>query len=549
MAVAVIAAIALAFLTHSLNGVSASAALFLGGVTGIYVARSFLKQEIHSAFKKKKQFSVWEWAVIAIFIIASLRSFLWLIYHDGNCIKVFSANNLGDLSLHITFINYLSAVSHWWPISPILLCEPLHYSIGPDLFNSLLLLVGVPLEQGLIWMGLLGACLAGLALWRWGKAFGIAAFLFNGGLAGILFFKSIDPENAVQWKNLFLSLFVTQRGFLYALPAGLLLLSEWKSHFSEERIEVKLPFMLQVLLLGAMPLFSVHTFLFLSVMMIGLLFAVSQLRKFLFFMALTAWPFAFLVLKLISGGGKITPHFIDWHLGWMQQGNPLWFWIWNFGISIPLVILFMVYLRMQPSWEARKAEAFVWPAVLIFIGCFFIRFAPWPWDNTKLMLWSWITIVPFLWEYLIASCPWLLRYMLCFLLFGSGVLSLTYGLNNQHGYEIAKQSELQETAALVRYLPANAIIATAPDYNHPILLLGHPVVAGYEGHLWSHGLSYQKQLSDLHFIMMGEEGWEERAQELGIRAIFWSDLERTAFPGSRLPFAYQQKKPMIYEIQ
>ena len=141
-----------------------------------------------------------------------------------------------------------------------------------------------------------------------------------------------------------------------------------------------------------------------------------------------------------------------------------------------------------------------------------------------------------------------MRGVLCLLLFGSGALSLAYGLDGRHGYEIAQRSELDRTAVLLHYLPPAAVIATAPAYNHPVLLLGHPVVAGYEGHLWSHGLSYQQQLADLNFIMMGEEGWENKARSLGIRALYWSRWEREAFPHSKLPFVYQQEQPFLYEV-
>ncbi len=128
-------------------------------------------------------------------------------------------------------------------------------------------------------------------------------------------------------------------------------------------------------------------------------------------------------------------------------------------------------------------------------------------------------------------------------------MTLIDGLGAKHGYKIACGSELDAAAALLKNIPADAVVAIAPEYNHPVLLLGQPVVAGYEGHLWSHGLDYHERFSKLHSIMMGEDGWEATAKRLGVRFIYWSGLEEVAFPQSRLPFAHGQKLPMVYQIQ
>jgi hypothetical protein len=164
------------------------------------------------------------------------------------------------------------------------------------------------------------------------------------------------------------------------------------------------------------------------------------------------------------------------------------------------------------------------------------------------MMWSWLTIAPFIWSDLIAKRVWWLRSLLCCLLFSSGLLSLACGLDQRHGYELAKRSELDVTAALLHDFGPSAVIATAPEYNTPVLLLGHRVVCGYEGHLWSHGLPYQEQLVDLDSIMMGEPGWKKKAHALGIAAIYWSSLEKEKYPNSQFPFAHQQGEPFLLKL-
>src|SRR6476469_8729668 len=62
---------------------------------------------------------VWFWLLAACFAIFAVRSFCWLIYWDGNDVKVQSPNNLGDLSLHLTYINHFASGVPLWPDNPI----------------------------------------------------------------------------------------------------------------------------------------------------------------------------------------------------------------------------------------------------------------------------------------------------------------------------------------------------------------------------------------------------------------------------------------------
>jgi hypothetical protein len=495
--------------------------------------------------------SFWDWLMIAIFSAASARAFFWLITENGDQWKILSPHNLGDLSLHLSFIHWMAVTHHWWPASPILAGDPLRYPLGSDLWNSLLLVAGVPDMRGLLWCGIGGAALTGYALWRWGGAMALAALLFNGGLAGILLLKGGDPDAFCEWKNLFLTLFVTQRGFLFALPAGLLLLAVWREeNFTEER-RVTLPLSVQVLLLAVMPLFSIHTALYLGVAMVGVAIASSKKRSRIIRLSLFAWPVMALLgwLVITGAGGPSAIHAIGWNPGWMSDGT-VFFWFWNFGISLPLggtLCLILLQKKNLSDHSLSEARAFVWPAVAIFGLTLFIRFAPWAWDNMKLMLWSWIVIAPYLWSLLLAGRPLVIRTGVLLLLFASGAVTLVAGLDSRHGYELIARSTLAETAWMVRDLSPQAVIACAPEYNHPILLLGHPVVAGYEGHLWSHGLDYKKRLAGLNSVMMGEPGWKEKAHELGASFIYWSALEKNRWPDSHLPWA-QEAIPSLHSL-
>ena len=81
----------------------------------------------------------------------------------------------------------------------------------------------------------------------------------------------------------------------------------------------------------------------------------------------------------------------------------------------------------------------VFPALGVFALCCMIRFAPWEWDNTKLMMWSYVAVLPFLWSELFLRWPVWLRGIGCVALFWSGFISLLGGLDSNHrGFEIGR---------------------------------------------------------------------------------------------------------------
>jgi hypothetical protein len=235
--------------------------------------------------------NIWIWLLGACFAIFAVRSFCWLLYTDGDALRIQSPYNLGDLALHITYIRNFASGVPFWPDNPIYVFSRLRYPAGIDLFNALLCKVDVDLVQGLIWVGLLASVATFYAFFRWGGAFAIAAFLFNGGIVGFEILRTHElldyqGDKTIAWKSIPLTMFVTQRGLLYAIPAGLLLLWHWREKFfpqvttasgpsnppsaNDLRVAAAsrrgpLPFWMELSLYATMPLFHFHTFLALSI--------------------------------------------------------------------------------------------------------------------------------------------------------------------------------------------------------------------------------------------------------------------------------------------
>jgi hypothetical protein len=503
----------------------------------------------------------WTWVLAACFAIFAIRSFCWLLYIDGNQLKVQSPNNLGDLALHITYIRNFANGVPLWPDSPIYVFSHLRYPAGTDLFNALLSCVHVDLTRGLVWTGLLGSIATCYAFYRWGGAFGVAGFLFNGGIAGFqilnssTFLKFLDyqGDKTIAWKSIPLSMFVTQRGLLYAIPAGLLLLWDWREKFSrnlaQDRHRAPLPFWVELSLYASVPFFHVHTFLALSIVLASLfIMGDADTRK----RVLTLLASAFLPATFFVW--LITDHFragsvLEWHPGWVQSdedfAGPFFsFWFSNFGILIPLVFV-MIGLCIQRVWKTgirwggklSEEMVFLSAATAIFVFAFFVKTAPWGWDNLKIMIWAYFLVLPFLWTHLIARWPMPVRVAICIALFGSGFVSLLGGLAaGRNGFGFTDRAELDGVGNAIRTLPVEARFAAYPIYNHPLLLQGRKVVLGYPGHLWTEGFDYRETEEQLRELMGGAGDWRETAHHLRTRYIFWGREEKINYPMSGRPW-------------
>jgi hypothetical protein len=596
------------------------------------------------------------WLVAAFFALFAVRSFVWLLYIDGGDLKIQSPNNLGDLSLHIALIRTFANGVRLWPDNPIYAFSKLRYPAGIDLFNGLLCLVHVDLMRGLVWTGLLASLATFYAFFRWGGTFGVAGFLFNGGIAGFQILNFFNPSTLgkfldyqgtqadiahkpIAWKSIALSMFVTQRGWLYAIPAALILLWHWREkYFRDEpggeaglrasdasateaaakagsaktdQPEIQpagttdhssrtntanavgnnkgpLPFWVELTLYASMPLFHVHTFIALTiVLLVALLFERVAWPKIFTDAPIRRHAVALLSAALIPATffvWLVTDQFhaksmVKWHPGWVQDsadfGAPFFriggaanfgsatgfgsllqktwngviapffqFWLTNFGLWV-LLSLALVGLCGWRAWKTgwrwdKKPPAdiaFVLSAVVIFAIGYFVQTAPWDWDNLKLMVWGYFLILPFLWSDLIGRWAFPERAVTCVALFASGFVTLLGGLTAGHpGFGLIDRARLDAIGTAVRPLPVEARFAAYPTYNHPLLLQGRKVVLGYPGHLWTEGFDYDNPNRQLTALMRGAPNWRQAAQALGVRYIFWGRDETANYQGSTRPW-------------
>jgi hypothetical protein len=644
----VVCGLLLGMVGHGLNVLSAALALVCGVVFAVaaWLGTSDPSKpgspEAESSKAPRRYGKIWFWLVAAFFALFAFRSFCWLFYIDGGDLKIQSPNNLGDLSLHITLIQTFANGVPLWPDNPIYAFSKLRYPAGIDLFNALLCLVHVDLMRGLVWTGLLGSLATFYAFFRWGGTFGVAGFLFNGGIAGFQFLKTLkfldyQGGNKIAWKSIPLSMFVTQRGWLYAIPAALVLLWHWREKYFRETPIVPirweapapeassteatakagakgndleavavddadqatpvngrgnrkgpLPFWVELSLYASMPLFHVHTFIALTIVLLVALvfervawpkiFSDAPIRKHAVGLLSAALIPATFFVWLVTDQFR-AKSLLKWHPGWVQDsadfGAPFFrlggtanfgsatafgsllqktwngviapffqFWLTNFGLWV-LFTLALVGLCGWRVWKTgwrwgRKPPAdiaFVLSAVVIFAIGYFVQTAPWDWDNLKLMVWGYFLILPFLWSDLIGRWAFPERAVTCVALFASGFVTLLGGLAAGHpGFGLIDRARFDAIGTAVRPLPIEARFAAYPTYNHPLLLQGRKVVLGYPGHLWTEGFDYNEPNRQLTVLMRGAPNWREAAKALGVRYIFWGRDETANYQGSTRPW-------------
>jgi hypothetical protein len=152
------------------------------------------------------------------------------------------------------------------------------------------------------------------------------------------------------------------------------------------------------------------------------------------------------------------------------------------------------------------------------------------------MLWCHVALLPSLHRLVLARLRPALRAALVALLVASGLESLLWAsFGRLPRLEVLDRAEYAAVCGALAPL-ATTRVATAQTFNHPVALCGRPIVAGYPGHLWSHGLDSAAVEAGLARLLRGEPGWQREARALGASHVFWGPREASAFPGSSRPW-------------
>lgn len=584
------------FVTLSLQPETASAALILGIVTALFPIRSLLfnlpqtSTQSHSQYPSPPHSQSIPISHLIVLLFAGAIFFqttTWILVEQNSKIFVTNPSNWGDMSMHLSYINTFASGKPFWPENPFLTKVPLHFPVGIDLFNALFVSNRLDFIPVIVTTAILSGVLTLYTLYRFGSTFVILGFLFNGGLTA---FKHLHPfhwvnfQSEIAWRNIFITNFTPMRGFQYAFPCALFLLYVWRDAYLTKPLSqsnnpasndtstpldinpptatptsTQCPPWIQVLLYSTLPFFHFHTFLFLSfLLLVWMLF--STHKRYFLRIVLCSVPIATYLISLITNLTSPLSYssaLIRWLPGWMQNTKPFFaFWFENFGI-LPLLLVYALYRQLfhknadtsshdQTDTSASTSTAFsllYLPAIILFLTCCFICFAPSAWDNQILMLWPYLVVLPFIQSKAIQNLPKWSRPILCCLLFFSGAYSVASSFLITKPAQVTTRTALEIQNQIQSKLLFNRTFLIAPVHNHPVLLTGNKATLGYPGHVWTHGFDYKPTETLVESVYRGQGDWYDSLQKLGATYLFWGDIEKQRYPHS--PRAWENHFPVV----
>jgi hypothetical protein len=478
-------------------------------------------------------------------------------------------NNYGDLPFHLSVITRFAFGQNYPPEDPTFAGARFTYPFLTDFVSAVFVYLGASLRNSMfIENWIVGVSMVGV-LHRFGQQLvrhRTAALLtpvliiFNGGLGWKMLWDDINkgeggifqvikniqhsytilPEVNLGWRwgNAVTSLLVPQRGFLLGIPLAVIIISQWWVAMKDPEAKVggndpkkparkktnkksaphvpASPFLgltyrmiAAGVLAGLLPLVHAHSFI--AVMGVGVVLALINFRKW------RDWLAFFVVASLIAGpqllwsthGSAVsTRSFIGCEFGWGHgDENIFLFWFKNTGFFIPLLLAALLW-KTDRYLVSRKLLFFYLPFTLCFFIPNLIKFAPWIWDNIKILFYWWIASAPLvalllarLWE-----GPIFNRVMACVLFV---MLTLAGGLDvftlatQQGEYQEFDRDGVAFAEMIKQKTLPRATILHAPIHNTPVFLTGRRSVMGYPGHIWTHGINSGPREAEIKRIYAG----------------------------------------------
>jgi hypothetical protein len=459
-----------------------------------------------------------EAVLVTFLLVAAYRHFGWMLYVADGSYRTLSLNNYGDLPLHINYIRYFSGGTPFPPLNPIFPSQLLFYPLGMDLYNALWESIGVPTASHLFIVGMFCFVASVQLLRAWGGWLAVGGFFLNGA--------------ALAWKNLFLTVFITQRGVLFALPVGIFLLHVARKFLRDEEELSGNQLRLFGLLWGTLALFHLHAFLITSLILLGLVVIYGSRENLRLARTALAWALPLGTACILystqwfSKGG-IT----HWRWGWMSgPEGKLSFLATNFGLWIPAVGAAVVVLARR----RMQKEVLEWLLALGLFALFLnLMVAPWDWDNIKILMWPYLLWLALGWRALTTLSPPVRRItepLLAIVLLFAGTTTVVRTLDDaRQAASLIPLSTYAKTAGAVKTVPRAAVFAAAATPDHALAWLGRARALGYEGHLWSHGVNAAAATQDLKTLYAGRDDWRAAAQRLRVTHLLWGPQEVTAF--------------------
>lgn len=383
----------------------------------------------------------------------------------------------------------------------------------------------------------------------------------EGGLWGVLMDLppsfTVIPETTWRWGNAISALLVPQRGFLMGLPLATIAFTQWwiandksrgstpmnadqkpvgtkrkaktvepqKSVWHEEketRFSLNTRRMIAAgVAAGLLPLVHAHSFVVVMAMAGCLALIQRRWREwFAFFVVASAIAVPQLLWSTMHSAVN-AGSFFAWEVGWDHgKENPIFFWLRNTGVFIPL--LFVAILNRGDGYLVpKRLLLFYLPFTLCFIVPNVLKMAPWIWDNIKVLYYWWLASSPLVALLLVRL--WRqssIRKVIAVLLFVcvtlAGALDVAGIAMGSIKYQVFDAAGLRFAELVKEKTAPRALIVHAPVHNTPVFLTGRRSLMGYPGHIWTHGLEFMQRESEIKRIYLGSPDAPQLIRNYGI---------------------------------
>ncbi|MBM4054039.1 MAG: hypothetical protein FJ264_05090 [Planctomycetes bacterium] len=479
-------------------------------------------------------------AVFAFFTTIFCRLFYRTIIWKETGIYVGLTNNYGDLPLHLAYITSFTWGENIPPLDPVYAGTKLTYPILADFLSAIFLKSGLNFKDILFIPGfILTVSFYGILYYftyritkkRLAASLSTFIFFLSGGFGFYYFFQDLANTSDSLWKFLanlpqnytkiaalnyhwitpLTCLNVPQRSFLFGFPFTMLIFL--LLHTGIEKKNRK-EFLFAGVIAGALPFFHTHSFLAMLMVTIPLGIIYWDWRKwFLFFFPafILSLPQIWYFSSHVEG-----EHFFKFQPGWMAgKENFLWFWIKNTSVFWFFAIGGFVLIFLKQNYIVLgRLKFFPLVFLLLFLIPNLILFAPWEWDNIKILIYWHLGITPlaalalaYLYENKrLKILSKTVFFLSMFSLIAAGFIDVfKFAIVPVNGWKEFSTEEIELAKRIVNETPADAIFLNATVHNHPLFLSGRKTIMGYPGHIWSHGYSGSKRREiDINAMLRGK---------------------------------------------
>lgn len=535
----------------------------------------------------------------AVVTIVLWKVFNRAVIEDESGISTGLLNNFGDLPFHLSVITSFAFGNNFPPEDPTYAGVRFTYPFVSDFVSAVFVRCGADLRQSMfIENFILGISFVGL-VHRWALVMlrdKLAAVitpllvLLNGGLGWVLLLNNagnnerglfgaltdlqasftVIPETTWRWGNAISALLIPQRGFLMGLPLAVIAFTQWwiatdktrqpdpakkntkqKNVWQEPQAQPRFPIATRRMIAagvaaGLLPLVHAHSFVVVMAMAGCLALIHIRWREWFAFFAVAMVIAVPQLLWSTMHSAVDASSFFEWQVGWDHgQENPIWFWLKNTGIFIPLIFA-AVLMKLDGYLVPKRLLLFYLPFTLCFIVPNFLKMAPWIWDNIKVLFYWWLASAPLvalllarLWQQGSTRRVTAVLLFVCVTLAGAldvagiALRSVKYSVFDSAGVKFA---ELVKEKTEPR-----ALIIHAPVHNTPVFLTGRRSLMGYPGHIWTHGLKYLQREGEIRRIYLGSPDADRLLRSYGVEYAVVGPHEKTVSTVNEMFFTRFEK--------